>query len=144
MRCVSRKSITVFPATPTPEEKRTFFLSAVDHTVRPRHIPVVLFYAALENGEEVLPLQELQNSMSKLVTEFYPLAGRLRRKQNGKLELVCNDKGAELVEAVIEGDLSDFGNFQPNKRYTDLLDPLTSQKQIGKSVFDLPVFYAQV
>ncbi|KAJ7543158.1 hypothetical protein O6H91_09G027500 [Diphasiastrum complanatum] len=144
MRCVSRKSITVYPATPTPEEKSILFLSAVDHTVRPRHIPIVLFFAALENGEEVLPLQVLQDSMSKLLAEFYPLAGRLRRKQNGNLELLCNGEGAELVEAVIEGQLSDFGYFQPNKLYTDLLDPLTSQMTMGKSVLDFPVFYAQV
>lgn len=86
--------------------------------------------------------QHLKNSLSKQLSSFYPAAGRLRRREDRKLELVCNNAGVEFVEAFVDGTLAEFGDFKPNKLFTELLDPAPAL--VGDAFLDHPITYIQV
>lgn len=89
-----------------------------------------------------MPTQHLKESLSRMLSKFYPAAGRLRRGKDGKLELVCNNAGVEFVEVTVDGSLSDFEGFKPNKLYTELLDPVPTG--FGAAFPDYPITYVQV
>lgn len=142
MRILSRKVSIVKGETPGDEQK-VMYLSGADHFVRPRHVPILLFYRVTVGEKPVLPTDVLVTSLKKLLVYFPPLSGRLRRKVNtsSKFELVCNDAGAEFVEATVDRTLADFGDFQPNPLYTELLDPVPVA--LG-DICEHPVLYVQV
>lgn len=125
------------------DEQKVMFLSGADHFVRPRHVPILLFYRAEAGGKPVLPTEVLLKSLHLLLVHFPPLSGRLRRKDgsSSKFELLCNDAGAEFVEATVDGTLADFRDFQPNRLYTELLDPVP---MVLRDICDYPVLYGQV
>ncbi|CAM6082646.1 unnamed protein product [Calypogeia fissa] len=141
MRIVSRKVLSVKGGTPANEHK-VMYLSGPDHFVRPRHVPILLFYGQV-GGKPVLPTEVLLSSLKQTLLHYPPLSGRLRRKANStsKFELVCNDAGAEFVEATVDGTLADFGDFQPNRLFTELLDPVPV---VLDDICEHPVLYAQV
>lgn len=141
MRLISKTSCTVQPTSPAGQG-RVMEMSGADQFVRPRHVPILLFYAAREDGQTVLPTQLMKDALSQLVVHFYPCAGRLRRRADGKLELVCNDAGVEFVEAEVSGRISDLGEFGPNLLYTQLLNPAPAV--VGDAVLDYPITYIQV
>jgi hypothetical protein len=142
MRILSRKVLIVKADIPV-HEHHVMYMSGADHFVRPRHVPILLFYRADASGEPVLPTEVLINSLKELLGHFPPLSGRLKRKasSSSKFELLCNDAGAEFVEATVDGTLADFGDFQPNRLYTELLDPVPV---VLGDICEYPVLYAQV
>lgn len=58
MKIVRRDVSTVFPATPC--EPCVMYMSGADHIVRPRHIPLLVFYAARGDGTEVKIVLDMQ------------------------------------------------------------------------------------
>lgn len=52
MKVVKREVSTVYPEEPC--EPHVMAMSGADHIVRPRHIPLLLFYAARQDGSQVI------------------------------------------------------------------------------------------
>ena len=80
---MSRK--TIKPPIPTPHQHRTFSLSLLDQIFPPIYSSTVFFYSSNPNekGNSITSqvLQQssrLQNSLSKTLVHFYPMAGRLQ------------------------------------------------------------------
>ena len=80
---MSRK--TIKPSIPTPHQHRTFSLSLLDQIFPPIYSSTVFFYSSNPNekGNSITSqvLQQssrLQNSLSKTLVHFYPMAGRLQ------------------------------------------------------------------
>lgn len=49
-------------------------------------------------------MQRLRDSLADALVLFYPLAGRLeRREEDGQVEVRCEDSGVGFVEAVVDG-----------------------------------------
>ncbi|KAI4313297.1 hypothetical protein L6164_026288 [Bauhinia variegata] len=67
----------------------------------------------------------LQNSLSQVLTRFYPLAGRL----SGDACIDCNDKGAYFIEAQVDSNLSDFLK-EPNINELNQFLPLSDPKLV--------------
>ncbi|KAH6777803.1 hydroxycinnamoyl-CoA shikimate/quinate hydroxycinnamoyl transferase [Perilla frutescens var. frutescens] len=58
----------------------------------------------------------LKAALSRALVEFYPYAGRLRKDNNGRIEINCNAEGVLFVVADCDGaidDLLDLGGFTP-------------------------------
>ncbi|XP_019159448.1 PREDICTED: vinorine synthase-like isoform X2 [Ipomoea nil] len=101
------KEMMMKPSSPTPPHLKTFKLSFLDQISPPCFIPLIFFFHdAAANGEDdhrVCSSQLLKQSLSKVLTLFYPLAGRIK----GNDFIDCSDDGALWVEARVHGFLKD-------------------------------------
>ncbi|KAK7844884.1 salutaridinol 7-o-acetyltransferase [Quercus suber] len=87
---MSRK--TIKPSIPTPHQHRTFSLSLWTKSF-PQYI--VQPFSSIPQTPMKKQSSRLQNSLSKTLVHFYPMAGRL----NDTASIECNDQGAYFVEA---------------------------------------------
>ncbi|KAK2636928.1 hypothetical protein Ddye_031720 [Dipteronia dyeriana] len=97
---------TIKPSSPTPHHLRHFRFSFLDRLAPPVYSPLVFFYQADKNNREITNnvkiASHLKRSLSKVLTSFYPLAGR--NKDNCSID--CNDQGVLFVEATVNCPLS--------------------------------------
>ncbi|XP_065875740.1 stemmadenine O-acetyltransferase-like [Euphorbia lathyris] len=99
------------PCSPTPDSLKILKLSLLDQFTPITYTPLLLFYSD-KHGDIDCDIdrhkksEKLKASLSETLTQFYPLAGRLR--DNSSID--CNDEGAEYIEARIECSLSEILN----------------------------------
>uniref|UniRef100_A0A2N9FW37 Uncharacterized protein n=1 Tax=Fagus sylvatica TaxID=28930 RepID=A0A2N9FW37_FAGSY len=111
------------------KQLRTFRLSLLDQLCPPIYSAFIFFYTSNPNQKGSITSQvlerscRLQNSLSKTLVHFYPLAGRL--KDAASIE--CNDQGAYFVEAQISCQLVDF-LIQPDIELLNRISPITDPK----------------
>lgn len=86
------------PSTPTPIHLQKLKLSVLDQCMPAVHVPVILFYS--KNNAD---LPHLKKSLSVVITDFYPLAGRV----SGNQFIDCNDEGVNFVETQVDGPICD-------------------------------------
>ncbi|XP_038683636.1 stemmadenine O-acetyltransferase-like [Tripterygium wilfordii] len=92
------------PSSPTPPHLRTFKLSFLDQSSPLMYFPFVFFYPA--TGDQIpveKKIAQLKDSLSKALTLFYPIAGRIKDATT----IDCNDEGALYVEARVSCSLSE-------------------------------------
>lgn len=98
------------PSSPTPPRLKTFKLSLLDQLSPNIHGNTTHFYpntdtfSSNNNSDFSFKSQLLKNSLSKTLTIFYPLAGRLQ----GASTIDCNDEGAYFIESQTQTTLSDI------------------------------------
>ena len=95
------------PSSPTPHELCHYQLSSLDQSNLPVYNHLVLFYPTKSDVQiEYIKniLDHLKLSVSKALTYFYPLAGRIK----DNLFVDCNDEGISFMEAQVKCRLSDF------------------------------------
>ncbi|KAJ7957633.1 Vinorine synthase-like [Quillaja saponaria] len=115
------------PSSPTPENQRLYKLSFLDQFAPAIYTPTLLFYSTYRGDQDVQnhsklvadKTQRLKMSLSETLTQFYPLAGRV--KDNSVIE--CNDEGAEFLEAKVNCFLSDILK-QPDEYSMNLFLPI--------------------
>ncbi|XP_057419671.1 acyltransferase Pun1-like [Lotus japonicus] len=104
IKLISRETIT--PSTPTPPHLRIYPLSFIDHIMFRNYMPSLFFYQPKEVEQECdlkNKICELKKSLSKVLSRYYPLAGRFR----DQLSIECNDLGVLfLVTRVTSTKLS--------------------------------------
>src|ERR1044072_8010397 len=99
-------SYTVIPSQPSPTPTPTLSLSICDQIKLPNHVSQLYLYNA---PSSLFPLiHTLTASLSKALTHYYPFAGRLRKTQGGRFELLCNARGALLLGATSDDDVRDL------------------------------------
>ncbi|XP_015055409.2 acylsugar acyltransferase 3-like [Solanum pennellii] len=98
---ISKKIIK--PSILTPPTKIPHQLSFVDQVMH-MSIPMAFFYPKIGNYEPTHVPQILENSLSKLLSFYYPYAGRLN-KDNGNY-VDCNDMGVELSHVHVHCPMS--------------------------------------
>ncbi|KAI3745709.1 hypothetical protein L6452_08115 [Arctium lappa] len=102
---ISKESVK--PSSPTPHHLKIFELSLLDQLVINPYIPVIFYYPN-RNGDNILQAQEkslaLKESLSKTLTQFYPLAGTVK----DDLSIDCNDVGAYYALALVRLRLDEF------------------------------------
>ncbi|XP_057489883.1 stemmadenine O-acetyltransferase-like [Actinidia eriantha] len=101
---------TIRPSSPTPHHLRTHKISFLDQLHPTIFSHVALYYLVDKtngNGNRNLPdvLNLLKESLSKTLTRFYPLAGRIK---DDLLSIDCNDEGLYYSEALVNCHLRDF------------------------------------
>nr|UQZ10115.1 BAHD96 [Lavandula angustifolia] len=99
------------PSSPTPKFLQNHRLSFLDQIAPPIFMPVVYFYESNTKFPNSQQSNHLKNSLSQVLTKFYPLAGRLV----GNLYVDCDDGGVPFVEAEANFDLSQIIT-NPNPR----------------------------
>ncbi|KAH6759768.1 hypothetical protein C2S51_016717, partial [Perilla frutescens var. frutescens] len=87
------------PSSPTPIGFKHHKLSYLDQIVPPFYVPLIFFYEHDETKHHEEISRHLKQSLSEILTVFYPLAGTI--KQNSFVD--CDDSGAEFTEARVPG-----------------------------------------
>ncbi|GFQ03626.1 omega-hydroxypalmitate o-feruloyl transferase [Phtheirospermum japonicum] len=90
--------------------------------------------------------ETLVESLSRVLVEYYPLAGRLRKclekEDNGKLEIECNGEGAVFAEAKMDLSAEEFLEFfaaKPNRSLRKFM-----YKVEAPAFLDIPPLVIQV
>ncbi|KAK7389916.1 hypothetical protein VNO78_25213 [Psophocarpus tetragonolobus] len=104
---ISREDVR--PSSPTPTHLRVFKLSLLDHLIPSPYAPIILYYNSPKDDTTYLSevpnrLELLKKSLSKTLTQFYPLGGKIKED----LSIECNDEGANFVQAKVKCPLGEF------------------------------------
>ena len=97
---------TIKPSSPTPTHLCHFQLSFLDQTLTPILMPIIFFYP-MDGDVKVDTVERfvwLKKTLSKTLTQFYPLAGRVK----DNLFIDCSDQGVPYFEAQVKCQLSEF------------------------------------
>ncbi|KAK1289453.1 Vinorine synthase [Acorus calamus] len=137
---------TIRPTTPTPPHLRWHRLSALDQLAPQMTVHVVLFYP-INDGDQSPPAHReavLKTSLSRLLTSFYPLAGRLRREgppPNSTASVECTDEGVPFTVARADIELESV--LQDDKRYIKHYDQLVPRDR-SQTDFGDPLLHLQL
>nr|UTN00743.1 acylinositol acyltransferase [Solanum quitoense] len=117
---LSRKLIKLL--SPTPPSLRLYNLSLMDCTNPPQYSPVAFFYPKPQNCNKIQISQILENSLSKVLTSYYPFAGRIK---DNNTYVECNDTGAgaEYLNVRISCPMSEILDHP----YNDVVDVVFPQ-----------------
>ncbi|GAV71453.1 Transferase domain-containing protein [Cephalotus follicularis] len=127
-------STLVSPAGDTP--RQSLWNSNVDLVVPRFHTPSVYFYRPT-GAANFFDAQVLKEALGKALVPFYPMAGRLKRDEDGRIEIDCNADGVLFVEAETSSVIDDFGDFAPTLELKKLIP--TVDYSGGISTFPLLV-----
>nr|BDW80095.1 BAHD acyltransferase [Arnebia euchroma] len=124
LQLISKKLIR--PSITTQPRLRNHKLSIMDQLMTSTYIPMVFFYPNQENNtssssssNNSSSILTLEKSLSKVLTSYYPLAGRLIDNRN----IDCNDIGATLVEAHVGCKMSQISRHPNANAQDDVIFP---------------------
>lgn len=123
-----KKESMVPPLEPTPE--RVLWNSNVDLVIPRIHTQSVYFYPR-DGSDDFFDHDKLVEALGKTLVPFYPMAGRLKRGDDGRIEINCNGKGVLLVEAEADAVIADFGEFAPDPRFRQLVPQVDNSQEIS-------------
>ncbi|KAG0526499.1 hypothetical protein BDA96_06G151300 [Sorghum bicolor] len=111
-----RRSTMVRPARETPRQR--LWNSNLDLVVPRFHTPSVYFYrrgdGAAAPAEGFFDGERMRRALAEALVPFYPMAGRLARDEDGRVEIDCNGEGVLFVEAdAPDVSVDDYGDFAP-------------------------------
>eukprot|EP00253_Pinus_taeda_P028040 PITA_28040 len=131
---------TVLPAAPTP--RGNVWLSNLDLVVGRTHASTVYIYRPTGTATpHFFSMNILKDALSKVLVPFYPIAGRLGKDAHGRLQINCNGEGGELIEAVTDSTIDDFGDFAPSPELCQLLPRLDCT---AEDIHTYPLLLVQV
>ncbi|XP_039142958.1 13-hydroxylupanine O-tigloyltransferase-like [Dioscorea cayenensis subsp. rotundata] len=135
----------ILPDSPTPVEFK--YLSNLDDLIFFRHhMPFIHYYNSRHEGELCDPAAVIRRALSKALVHYYPLAGRLRHGENGKLVVDCCAEGVVFRDVEADVTLEQLkmvaGGLRPPSPY--LSEFLVDDVKGGAFVTDSPLLCMQV
>lgn len=106
-RLVSFAEKIIKPNSPTPLSLGRYNLSLNDQVMFPIYMPIVALYPFPSKKPQQAILNILQKSLSKILSSYYPFAGRLR--DNTFID--CNDRGAKFMNVQYDCPMSEVVNL---------------------------------
>ncbi|KAF2317004.1 hypothetical protein GH714_010324 [Hevea brasiliensis] len=103
------------------------------------HVPTVYFYNS-DKYPNSLEAKALKEALSKVLVPFYPVAGRLGKDDNVRLEITCNNEGVLFIEAQTDSEIDDIGDLMLNVEIPQLIPSVDNSQGISS----FPLFGAQV
>ncbi|GLJ40767.1 hypothetical protein SUGI_0842910 [Cryptomeria japonica] len=102
-----RKICVINPAIPSPIQ--TMFLSNLDlYWIPFDNVQNFFFYRCSPSIQFHPLIQGLKRSLSSVLVHFYPLAGRLKKGESGRMEVDCTNGGVQFMEASISVPFQDL------------------------------------
>ncbi|XP_051183527.1 putrescine hydroxycinnamoyltransferase 1 [Lolium perenne] len=118
-----QESTLVAPSEQTP--RHGLWLSNFDVTAARTHTALVYYYPAPAPTTGFFSPDRLRAALAKALVPFYPLAGRLGRDEDGRLQVDCHGEGALFVVATADCAGEDiFGNFVPSPKIRQAFVPV--------------------
>ncbi|XP_057847766.2 hydroxycinnamoyltransferase-like [Cryptomeria japonica] len=125
-------SVLVKPVKSTPHHQ--LWVSNIDLVMLRCHSAIAYIYRRPPTNGELDVGQVLKDALSKVLVDFYPLAGRLTVDNScGRIAVDCNGEGALFVEAVNDSAIDDFGDFTSPSQLTTLVPSATYHNGFTKS-----------
>ncbi|GJU76100.1 RNA-directed DNA polymerase, eukaryota, reverse transcriptase zinc-binding domain protein [Tanacetum coccineum] len=124
---------TIKPTSPTPHHLRRFNLSILDNIAFDLYTPLILFLPNTNKASvtDVITKRSkhLKEALSKILTQFYPLAGKLM----DNLHIDCNDEGVYYKETRVNQGLKDFLSDPDDPKVRELMPghPQTPESSVG-------------
>ncbi|KAJ6731709.1 TRICHOTHECENE 3-O-ACETYLTRANSFERASE [Salix purpurea] len=118
MKITIKESSMVTPIQDTPN--RRLEVTNLDLFHAKYHVPVLILYRP--NGSaNFFEVEVLKEALSKVLVSFYPVAGRLARDANGRVEINCNGEGVLFVEAETDSAMDDFVDLKRSDELPQLI-----------------------
>ncbi|KAM0932973.1 putative benzyl alcohol O-benzoyltransferase [Dioscorea sansibarensis] len=135
----------ISPESPTPPEFK--YLSNFDDLVFFRHhVPFIHYYNSRRDGERCDPVTVIRRALAKALVPYYPLAGRLRHGEKGKLVVDCCAEGVVFREVEADVTLEQLktvaGGLRPPSPY--LSEFLVDDVKGGAFITGSPLLCMQV
>ncbi|KAF9660910.1 hypothetical protein SADUNF_Sadunf19G0012800 [Salix dunnii] len=127
MKINTKESIIVRPSQDMLEQRLS--VSNMD-LMHPRdYLPTVYLYKT-NGSSDFFEAEVLKEALRKVLVPFYPVAGRLARDENGRIEINCNGEGVLFVVADTDSTTEELvdTNLQDISRNPLLLLQVTSFK----------------
>ncbi|KAG6404657.1 hypothetical protein SASPL_136910 [Salvia splendens] len=138
MKITVKESTMVKPMKETPTE--TLWLSNLDLIYTPNyHSRLVNFYRNDAGAADFFDAAVMKAALSKALVEFYPIAGRLERGDDGHIVINCNGEGVQFVEAECDGAMDELCSFSPSPDIS-----LVPAVDYSKDISTIPLFLLQV
>ncbi|KAK7337903.1 hypothetical protein VNO77_18494 [Canavalia gladiata] len=87
---------------------KTHTLSALDHAMGSHSLHIIFYYNNYDNFFESFDLDPLRESLSKVLTLYPTMTGRLTRGVDGNWEVKCNDAGVRVIKATVDTTLNQW------------------------------------
>ncbi|KAJ6422850.1 hypothetical protein OIU84_027763 [Salix udensis] len=118
MKINTKESIIVRPSQDIPQQR--LWVSNMD-LLHPRYyLPTVYLYKP-NGSSDFFEAELLKEALRKVLVPFYPVAGRLARDENGRIEINCNGEGVLLVVADTDSTTEELGEFMPSMKLRQLI-----------------------
>ncbi|KAL2612735.1 hypothetical protein R1flu_024427 [Riccia fluitans] len=137
MKVTIRETTMVRPLAETPTTP--LWNSNVDLVIPRIHVASVYFYRPT-GSPDFFSGEIMKEALGKALIPFYPMAARLRKDANGRIEINCNGEGVLLVEAEADARIDDFGNFAPQPAFQQLVPAV----DVSGDVSSFPLLVLQV
>ncbi|XP_076939714.1 shikimate O-hydroxycinnamoyltransferase-like [Bidens hawaiensis] len=111
--------------------------SSLDLTA-PNMPPPVLYFYRPNGAHNFFDSNLMKDGLSRVLVAFYPVAGRFKQGEDGRIEIDCQGQGALFVEAECDLVLDDFGDFAPRVEFVKLVPMVDYSKGGGDSY---PLYY---
>eukprot|EP01018_Ginkgo_biloba_P014249 Gb_05186 [translate_table: standard] len=125
------------PSSATPPDKHVLHLSYLEDQLR-LFVSQLYFYTIIPSDEDI---SCLKSSLSKVLTYFYPLPGRIAKTETGNIYVDCNDQGVLFYEAEVDANYK-YIDFHEDVNLIDTLLPPESSGQC--SMAGAPMLLIQV
>ncbi|KAL8250244.1 hypothetical protein R6Q59_033937 [Mikania micrantha] len=127
MKIEVRESTMVKPAEETP--MINLWMSNVDLVAPNSHTQTVYFYRP-NGATNFFDPKVMKDALSKALVPFYPLGGRFKRAEDGRIEIDCRGQGVLFAEAESDGVVDDFGDFAPTLELRQLIPAVDTTQGI--------------
>ena len=117
---VSVKESTIVKPLEETTPRQSLWNSNVDLVIPSMHTPSVYFYRP-NGASNFFEPSVLKHALAKALVPFYPMAGRLKRDDDGRIEIDCNGDGVLFVIAETSSVIDDFGDFAPTLELRKLI-----------------------
>nr|XP_043625268.1 acetyl-CoA-benzylalcohol acetyltransferase-like [Erigeron canadensis] len=125
------------PSKLTPEVFRDFKLSILDQFAASSYINQVFYYKTSCKVDIPDICGQLVNSLSEILTLFYPLAGRIRETE---LEVDCSDQGVKYLETQVSISLDKFFELGPKIDHIRRLIRAPDQEKSALLIVQVNIF----
>uniref|UniRef100_M1CUS4 Anthocyanin acyltransferase n=1 Tax=Solanum tuberosum TaxID=4113 RepID=M1CUS4_SOLTU len=92
------------PSSPTPNHLQNYKLGFFDQTTDETHLPLVFFYPPTNNINFSAHEEQLEQSLSRILTHVYPISGRFTEDNS----ISCQDQGVKFIKAKVNSKLNEF------------------------------------
>ncbi|KAJ0804351.1 putative transferase [Helianthus annuus] len=125
MKFQKQPSKFIKPLVPTPSNLKRYKKGFTDELAPFVNVNIVLFFSKNLNHDPKF-ITQLENSLAKTLTQFYPLAGRYVEESQ---YVDCNDEGVEFIQANVNVKLENILGPEVNILFLEEFIPLETKPQ---------------